>query len=1023
MLALARAAWTCTYCRRTRANPCSGRSLTTHNLVRTDVNKCSYSQIKVPGENGVIANQAAITEWQRRDVLARNYLIATIETLQQRALVNCRTANEMWVRLSTQHLQNAVENQHVLQQQFFEYRFQPDHDVMMHVTEIETMAAQLNDVGASVTPIQVMTKIICTLPPSYRNFISAWDSVQAADRTIELLTARLLKEETMSRRWTGRERNEADVAFLTRHIVMQPAPEQQTGSQDNLNTSWRGKSRGGSRSGRQRIVCTYCHKPWHLAKVCRKRLRHEAAANGAAKETDKKDSSLLSKTDDSSEQKEHGYMSSSCFLARNFADWFADSGATRHITDQRSMLMNFTTVPRGSWTVSGIGGTTLAVDGYGDFNAVATVGDTENAIVIKKVLYVPHLGANLLSIAAETDLGSTVTFMDKKVLFKQGEKVEMTGERVGENLYHMAIAPFPTQLDEALLVTKETDPVDHWHQRLAHTNYSNILKMASLQLVDGLNLPTPNNAPSTPCNGCAFGKMHKKSFSIGRSRGTHTGHLIHSDLCGPMQVSTPNGSRYFLLFTDDYSGWRTVYFLKNKSQTNECIKDFLNLLRGETGNFLETLRTDNGGEYCNNELQEWLNKKGVRHETSAPHTPEQNGVSERANRTVVEAARSMLHAKKLPLFLWGEAIACAVYTLNRVISKAAPLTPYYAWHKSKPDVSNLRIFGSIAFVHISAAERQKLDPKSVKTIFVGYSQTQKAHRFWYPVVRKVRTSRDATFYESYQDDDFLRSLHDPRLSQPVEGEYDALFPSISAPVILNQPASLSSSAAEEKTALSTPDERVTEEQHEPMEEDGELALSEADTISNEQPIIVDTLVQPMPFKRPEPSVTSRRYPLRYREPKRQWSALQSTEHLSLTDYYELVSFNDAVSCPGAKQWQSAITDEYNALLKNNTWSLTSLPDGRETIRSRWLFKVKPGVNGEPPRYKARLVAKGFTQRPGIDYNETYAPVLKMDSLRTVLALVADRDLEVAQLDITTAFLNGEISENNPKDSLLPDRNI
>ena len=845
----------------------------------------------------------------------------------------------MWVRLSTQHLQNAVENQHVLQQQFFEYRFQPDHDVMMHVTEIETMAAQLNDVGASVTPIQVMTKIICTLPPSYRNFISAWDSVPAADRTIELLTARLLKEETMSRRGTGGERNEADVAFLTRHIVMQPAPEQQTGSQDNLNTSWRGKSRGGSRSGRQRILCTYCHKPWHLAKVCRKRLRHEAAANGAAKETDKKDSSLLSKTDDSSEQKEHGYMSSSCFLARNFADWFADSGATRHITDQRSMLMNFTTVPRGSWTVSGIGGTTLAVDGYGDFNAVATVGDTENAIVIKKVLYVPHLGANLLSIAAETDLGSTVTFMDKKVLFKQGEKVEMTGERVGENLYHMAIAPYPTQLDEALLVTKETDPVDHWHQRLAHTNYSNIHKMASLQLVDGLNLPTPNNAPSTPCNGCAFGKMHKKSFSIGRSRGTHTGHLIHSDLCGPMQVSTPNGSRYFLLFTDDYSGWRTVYFLKNKSQTNECIKDFLNLLRGETGNFLETLRTDNGGEYCNNELQEWLNKKGVRHETSAPHTPEQNGVSERANRTVVEAARSMLHAKKLPLFLWGEAIACAVYTLNRVISKAAPLTPYYAWHKSKPDVSNLRIFGSIAFVHIPAAERQKLDPKSVKTIFVGYSQTQKAHRFWYPVVRKVRTSRDATFYESYQDDDFLRSLHDPRLSQPVEGEYDALFPSISAPVILNQPASLSSSAAEEKTALSAPDERVTEEQHEPMEEDGELALSEADTISNEQPIIVDTLVQPMPFKRPEPSVTSRRYPLRYREPKRQWSALQSTEHLSLTDYCEPVSFNDAVSCPEAKQWQSAITDEYNALLKNNTWSLTSLPDGRETIRSRWLFKV------------------------------------------------------------------------------------
>ena len=113
-------------------------------------------------KNGVVTNVDAIAEWQRRDILARNYLIATIETRQQRTLVNCTTAHEMWVRLSAQHLTNSVENQHVMQQRFFEYLFKPENDMLTHITEIELMASQLTDVGAPVTAVQIITKIIST---------------------------------------------------------------------------------------------------------------------------------------------------------------------------------------------------------------------------------------------------------------------------------------------------------------------------------------------------------------------------------------------------------------------------------------------------------------------------------------------------------------------------------------------------------------------------------------------------------------------------------------------------------------------------------------------------------------------------------------------------------------------------------------------------------------------------------------------------------------------------------------------
>ena len=124
-------------------------------------------------------------------------------------------------------------------------------------------------------------------------------------------------------------------------------------------------------------------------------------------------------------------------------------------------------------------------------------------------------------------------------------------------------------------------------------------------------------------------------------------------------------------------------------------------------------------------------------------------------------------------------------------------------------------------------------------------------------------------------------------------------------------------------------------------------------------------------------------------------------------------------------WESAIIEEYNSLLQNNTWTLTQLPPGRNTIQTRWVFKVKAGANGTNPRYKARLVAKGFTQREGIDYTETFSPVVKLNSLRAILSLVAARDLNITQLDIKTAFLYGEINEEiyltQPEGFIVPER--
>ena len=122
------------------------------------------------------------------------------------------------------------------------------------------------------------------------------------------------------------------------------------------------------------------------------------------------------------------------------------------------------------------------------------------------------------------------------------------------------------------------------------------------------------------------------------------------------------------------------------------------------------------------------------------------------------------------------------------------------------------------------------------------------------------------------------------------------------------------------------------------------------------------------------------------------------------------NLKEALSSRDAAFWKLAVEDEYNSLISNKTWTLTTLPSDRTAIKSRWIFKLKPGVRGTDPRYKARLVAKGYSQRPGIDYDETFAPVAKQSTLRTVLSFVAVQDLEMCQLDIKTAFLYGELTE-------------
>jgi len=215
-----------------------------------------------------------------------------------------------------------------------------------------------------------------------------------------------------------------------------------------------------------------------------------------------------------------------------------------------------------------------------------------------------------------------------------------------------------------------------------------------------------------------------------------------------MSVASPAGSKYFVIFKDDSSGYRVIEFIKSKAEVFDHFKAFVARLKNEVGCSVKTIRSDNGGEYTSLAFQQWLKEEGIRHETSVPKTPQQNGAAEREIRTIVEHARSMLLSANLPTELWAEASACAVYLLNRIESRVRPgSTPYEMWHGKKPSLAYLQVFGTESYLHIPRDERSKFESKSTKCFLVGYSETQKAYRLWDPIKKRVKVGRDVVFNE------------------------------------------------------------------------------------------------------------------------------------------------------------------------------------------------------------------------------------------------------------------------------------
>lgn len=469
------------------------------------------------------------------------------------------------------------------------------------------------------------------------------------------------------------------------------------------------------------------------------------------------------------------------------------------------------------------------------------------------------------------------------------------------------------------------------------------------------------------CNSCRLGKSKVLPFPIHTPKIVQPFDLIHSDVWGMAPITSHANYKYFVTFIDDYSRFTWIYFLHSKDELFSVFKLFHAYIQTQFSANIKILRSDNGGEYMSHLFQEFLQTNGIISQRSCPSTPQQNGVAERKNRHLLDVVRTLLLESFVPPRFWCEALSTTVHLINRLPSPSLNhVSPFFQLFGHTPNYSNLRTFGCVCYVHLPTHERTKLTAQAVQCAFLGYSVHQKGFLCYDPNLRRIRVSRNVIFFENQ----YFFSTHK-----------DDLSPSFSVlPIFTNS------------SADSVPSKPLIVYQRRKIS--APLGPPPAHSLN----------VDPVPATAPTPL----RQSTRVRKPPDRYGF---TSPLSLTATVSSIpipsSYKQAME---HECWRRAIETELLALAENQTWDVVPCPPSVKPLGSKFVFSIKLRSDGSIERHKARLVVLGNKQEYGLDYDETFAPVAKMTTVRTILALAASQSWSLHQMDVKNAFLHGDLKE-------------
>ncbi len=962
--------------------------------------------------NGADGAETAVSvtaraNWKRKDSKALAEISLHLCHSQLHLVKKTETSSDAWQALCGYYEQKSHVSVIFLKRQYQAAKMKESEDMMAHISKHQEIADQLAGVGVPVDESEQAYTLLLSLPDSYESFSDTLALTLGGQQlALETVKQTLILEER-KRKEKASPGQSSDALFVSKgHKPYQSSAGGFRGNRGAVQPGNRATARGfRSRGFRGRAnasnlgrKCFNCGKPGHIASECGVnqsagkcyncgRPGHIAAncwSNGQSSGNEQK--ANVADAGRASLFFTRTLLTSQALKAQS-QKWYVDSGATQHMCNDKSVMQGFYELA-GAEPIHLANNATVPGTGIGQ---VSWYNDKlQSKCIFSNVLHAPELNQNLLSVRRIVKGGFHVLFDEEgcKVIDPTTDEIVAVAKDIDELYELQGCSNLKGQT--ASVAMTEGD-LELWHRRMGHIHPEGLLQMSRQKMVNGL--PLKKDSKLKFCGSCQYGKQSRSPFPKGAVRAKEVMEIIHSDLCGPNSTSI-GGSKYFITFIDDYSRHVAVYFMREKSQALSFFKTYVAAMENLTGKKVKILQTDNGTEYVNKEFNEYLNGKGIQRRLTVPYTPEQNGVAERFNRTLGESARSMLQYAGLPNQFWAEAVCTAAFVRNRSVTKAVNgQVPFEAMFGRKPDVSHFRIFGCDAYAHVVKQKRSKFDAKSEKCWFMGYSLESKGYRLYNPRTRQAHIHRDVKFDESsfsgrIEHSDVVRE------AEVVESQFDG----DSEPILVEQETDRNEEQADSGSDQGGGDQSEQEDSADQEEQPEALRRSKRVPTkpTNLPGVITGNWYQGLHIPGPKP-------------PKANvvFTGVEDSLSLSLG---EPDTYSEAVESADSQKWKEAMKSEYDSLIRNETWKLVSLPKDRKAIGNKWVYKIKRNADGSVERYKARLVCKGFSQKEGIDYTETFSPVARYTSVRTVLAVTNQLGLHIHQMDVKTAFLNGKLEE-------------
>ncbi|KAH7460549.1 Retrovirus-related Pol polyprotein from transposon TNT 1-94 [Fusarium oxysporum f. sp. matthiolae] len=629
-----------------------------------------------------------------------------------------------------------------------------------------------------------------------------------------------------------------------------------------------------------------------------------------------------------------------------------DSGASSHTFCRHK---NFTSLHRyHGLPINGIADIKVMPGGCGTYCLRVQGPKGSQNVTLDNALHVPEGHSNLLFVSALEKKGAEVVFRNGKAAVTNKGKVVLTATRIS-GVY--VVDEVEDRLFQTALASFSVgDPRLHlWHERLAHLGERNIKRL--MKMSTGIRT---DDSTSNPCGACVQGKLREGPHIRPIKKGTYPLECIHADIAGPFPEVGVDGSRYWACFIDDFTQMSWVYPVKERSDFEECFQHLLGQFERPERR-CHFLHLNRGGENRSHVLTRFYRDRGIKLSYTGTEQHEQNGLAEVLNRIILEKLTPTLLKSGLALKWWPYFLKAVNRIRNLCPTASISTTPYQAWYGDVPDLSHLRVLGSRGWALLPSSKRKKMQSKSIPF---------------------------------------------------GEGDSDVENATVLEPSPLPIASREANRSEETGRGETTPDEPLVGDTG--WDPDQESTRSSIHVATDEREVSSEETGGHAESRLPERS-TRGQLPSRYILASTNFAFLGTiAEQLYLVardiDQSEPRTFREATQGVHRKLWWGGLKDEHGSLVENGVWTLVTLPPGRKALRGKWVFKLKIGENGQVLRYKARFVVRGFEQREGIDFNETFASVVKPMSYKMIFAIAAALDLELEQMDVKTAFLYGLVNE-------------